>query len=230
MRVPDSEMSVQALRDNRHRHTQVMRRTPARAHTSCKRSVPVVGSVHPLAGDDATARPPPVSLRRLGCLLVCCLLAAPLQAAIEAVTSDGRRVRLLDDRTWEYIEEQRAAASSVRLEMIAMQSVSNTCVIDLRLHNEASYTIVSLVPQFAAFVGDGVSFQTVFVPFSNVKPTLSQHRRLRFERISCEEITSVRVQGGDRCTMDQLDKFSPTRGECLARVTVEPSTLVPFRK
>ena len=164
------------------------------------------------------------------CLLVCCLLAGPLQAAIEAVTSDGRRVRLLDDRTWEYVDEQPAAEVPIRLEMTSMQSISNSCVIDLRLHNSATYAIVSLVPQFAAFVGDGVSFQTVFVPFSNVKPTLSQYQRLTFERISCQEITSVRVQGGDRCTMDDLDKFSPARGDCLSRVTVEPSTLVPFRK
>lgn len=161
---------------------------------------------------------------------MCCLFAGPLQAAIEAVTTDGRRVRLLDDRTWEYIEEEAANEAPIRLELLSMQSISNRCVIGLRLHNGASYAIASLVPQFEAFVGDGVSFQTVFVPFSNIKPTLSQYQRLEFERVSCEDITSVRLQGGDRCTMDELDKFSPARGECLSRITVEPSTLVPFRK
>lgn len=164
------------------------------------------------------------------CLLLCCLLAVPLQAALEAVTTDGRAVRLLDDGTWEYIDAKPAADVPIRLEMTSMQSVSNRCEIDLRLHNGASYTITSLVPQFEAFVGDGISFQTIFVPFSDLKPTLSQYQRLEFPRISCEEITSVRVQGGDRCTMDDLNKFSPARGDCLSRVTVEPSSLVPFGK
>lgn len=173
---------------------------------------------------------------RLACLLLCCLLAGPSQAAIDAVTSDGRAVRLLDDGTWEYVDEQPAAdpqpvvEAPIRLEMTSMQSVSNRCAIELRLHNGASYTVGSLVPQFEAFVSDGVSFQTVFVPFSDVKPTLSQYQRLEFQRISCEEITSVHVQGGDRCTMDELNKFSRARGDCLARVTVEPSKLVAFGK
>jgi hypothetical protein len=179
---------------------------------------------------------------RLACLILCCLLAGPAQAAIDAVTSDGRAVRLLDDGTWEYIEEQPAAEAQpavdekpavealIRIEMTSMRSVANRCAIELRLHNGASYTIASLVPQFEAFVGNEVGFQTVFVPFSDVKPTLSQYQRFEFQRISCEEITSVRVQGGDRCTMDELNKFSRARGDCLARVTVEPSKLVPFHK
>jgi len=167
---------------------------------------------------------------RLACLLLCCLLAGPAQAAIDAVTSDGRAVRLLDDGTWEYSDAQPAVEAPIRLEMTSMRSVSNRCAIELRLHNGASYTVTSLVPQFEAFVSDRVSFQTVFVPFSDVKPTLSQYQRFEFQRISCEEITGVHVQGGDRCTMDELNKFSPARGDCLARVTVEPSKLVPFRK
>lgn len=177
-----------------------------------------------------------MNAHRLACLLLCCLLTGPVQAALDAVTSDGRAVRLLDDGTWEYADEPPAVAeppaveAPIRLEMISMRSVSNRCAIELRLHNGASYTVASLVPQFEAFVSDGVSFQTVFVPFSDVKPTLSQYQRLEFQRISCEEITSVRVQGGDRCTMDELNKFSRARGDCLARVSVEPSELVPFGK
>jgi len=51
-----------------------------------------------------------------------------------------------------------------------------------------------------------------------------------FQLITCPEIARLKVVGGDRCSMGELDRFSPEKGICLERVRVVPSDLLPFEK
>jgi hypothetical protein len=53
---------------------------------------------------------------------------------------------------------------------------------------------------------------------------------VRFGGIGCADIARLQVQGGDRCDMGDLNKFSDAKGECLARVRVLPSEVLPFEK
>jgi len=188
---------------------------------------PRAATIAPMHRGSRRHRPRTTVLARLrdtvaGALLV--LLAAPCAAQIEAVTEDGRRVLLHEDRTWEFAEpaEPQAQGSEppLRLEVLSLADARGGCRIGLRLHNDASYPVVSLVLQFEALVGDGVPFDNAFVAFHGIKPTLSQYKALAFERLACGDITGIRMHGGDRCTMGELNKFSPASGECLRRVRV----------
>lgn len=53
---------------------------------------------------------------------------------------------------------------------------------------------------------------------------------MRFNGIDCDEIDRVKVGGGDRCEMGDLDKFSNAKGACLSHVRVEPSSVMRFEK
>ena len=55
-------------------------------------------------------------------------------------------------------------------------------------------------------------------------------REFEFRGIACRDIVRVQVVGGDRCDMGDLDKYSAAKGQCLARVRVVASDLIPFEK
>ncbi|RPI48638.1 MAG: DUF3157 family protein [Betaproteobacteria bacterium] len=104
------------------------------------------------------------------------------------------------------------------------------CRFQLKLVNNLPYEIRSLVPEFAIYRPNGVVYDSQFSGFSFIKPGDSQMREVRFNGIACEDIARVQVGGGDRCEMGELDKFSPVKGECLARVRVVASDIVRFDK
>lgn len=152
-------------------------------------------------------------------------------AATEAVTDDGQRVRLLDDFTWEYIESVRDdIAPEITIEVLSKVEEHGNCRIGLKLHNKASYRIVSIVPQFAAYLVGDIRFDNVFVSFQDVKPTLSQYQELEFRKVSCVQLSHVLVHGGDRCNMDDLTKYTGEKGECLRRVEVLASPVINISK
>ena len=66
--------------------------------------------------------------------------------------------------------------------------------------------------------------------FGRIRPGDQSRRALRFGGIACAEIARLQVGGGDRCEMGDLNKFSEANGQCLARVRVLPSSLLPFEK
>ena len=167
----------------------------------------------------------------LALFLVCLFLATPASADIDAVTSDGRRVKLLDDQTWMFVDEPiEQSAAQLRLELVSMENERIHCAVGLRFYNNADYKVLSFVPRFAAFLASGVRYDTVFVGFQDVLPTQFVYQRLVYERIACEKIDEIQVLGGDRCNMDDLDRYSPPDGACLSRVEVVPSDLVKFYK
>ena len=88
------------------------------------------------------------------------------------------------------------------------------------------------MPYYAAYRADGVIYDTVASgsSFASMKPGDKLIRELDFAGIACRDIVRLQVVGGDRCDMGDLDKFSATDGQCLARVRVVPSDLVRFDK
>jgi hypothetical protein len=86
------------------------------------------------------------------------------------------------------------------------------------------------VPEFSIFRTSGVVYDSVFAGFGFVKPGDSQRREVRFNGIDCADIARVRVGGGDRCEMGDLDKFANAKGQCLSHVRVEPSSVMKFDK
>jgi hypothetical protein len=48
--------------------------------------------------------------------------------------------------------------------------------------------------------------------------------------IACGDIELLKVHGGDRCEMGELHRFSDAKGQCLAKLRIEPSPLVKIEK
>lgn len=144
---------------------------------------------------------------------------------------EGRLILLQDDGTWHYVEdEDDTPAEHVRLEVERVRSGTDSCVIGLRLYNNLTAPVRSLVPEFSAYKDGQVKIETVFQSFSRIKPTQDQYQEIRFTGITCDEIGYVLVHGGDRCSMGDLSKFSYNKGECLERIVVQPSDLIRITK
>lgn len=179
-------------------------------------------------------------------LAVACALAlasAAASADMELRTPDGRRVLLKDDGTWRYADDSGTAgpagaakAGEKKPEGEAVLSLegkiegNRICRLQLRLVNNLPYEIRSLVPELSIYRPNGVVYDSLFAGFSFLKPGDSQRREVRFNGIDCKDIARVLVGGGDRCEMGDLDKFTPGRGLCLARVRVAASEVLPFEK
>lgn len=186
----------------------------------------------------------------LGMLLAALLVPAAIAADMELTTPDGKRVLLKDDKTWRYVEGDSAKpaadvaaakdkdakdAAAKKDEGEAILSLegkiagNRICRFQMRLVNNLPYEIRSLVPELSVFRGN-VVYDSVFTGFSFLKPGDTQLREARFNGIACEDVSRVRVGGGDRCEMGELDKFSSGKGKCLSMVRVLPSDIVRFDK
>jgi len=160
-----------------------------------------------------------------------CILAGLTLAATVVVTKDGKRVRLNDDFTWEYIDTQETGVEpQISLNVVSKATQRGNCVLGIMLQNDAPYPILNFVPQFEAHIKDDVIFDNVFMSFQNIKPTLNQYQEVVFKRVACEEITRIVVHGGDRCNMEDLTRYSTDKGACLQRVKVLPSNLIEIAK
>jgi hypothetical protein len=166
-------------------------------------------------------------------------LSCPARADLELTGPDGRRILLMDNRTWQYVEsgdkDQAKDAKDKGEAVLRLERVVDhgpNCRFVLRLVNNLPYEIRSLVPYYSAYRSNGVIYDTVSSgsSFGTMKPGDTQAREIEFAGIRCREIVRVQVTGGDRCDMGELNKFSPPNGECLSRVRVVPSDLMRFDK
>jgi len=167
-------------------------------------------------------------------------LAFPARADLELTAPDGRRVVLYDNGTWRYGEGTATVQGDgqVKQDGEAVLTLErkiergNSCRFVLRLVNNLPYEIRSLVPYYSAYRADGVIYDTVSSAssFAAMKPGDTLVRDLDFAGIVCRDIVRVQVVGGDRCDMGDLDKYSPEKGQCLARVRVVASDVVRFDK
>jgi hypothetical protein len=173
-------------------------------------------------------------------------LALAAAADFEVTAPDGRRILLKDDGTWQYVDAKGKEQPKVQAKEPAKEKPKvvgeavlslerraeggGGCVFGLRLVNNFPYPIQNIVPTFSAIRSNGVVYDSVVSGFHTLKPGDSQSRDIRFRGITCRDIARLQVSGGDRCDMDDLDKFSPAEGQCLARVRVVASDLVRFDK
>ena len=160
-----------------------------------------------------------------------CLLSGLAKADIEALTAEGRRVLLKDDMTWSYFEEEVAEETEyISLTVVRKMEMPDTCKLGIKLENHLAVDISTLVPQFSAYIGENIRFQTVFKEFSRIRPTLTQYREILFTNIACRDIHYVQVHGADRCSIGELNRFSPLKGECLKKIRVIPSDVFKMIK
>lgn len=160
-------------------------------------------------------------------------LAAQLAAAdMTAVTADGRKVLLRDNGTWEFIRQSAGEDGEPRalLTLEKMFDLARGCRLGLRLQNDLSAQIRSLVLRFTAYKEAQVAFETVSRGYSYIKPTVSQYQEISFRGITCDEITSVAVSAARNCHVGELTKYSASKERCLELIEVLPSDMLPIAK
>ncbi len=176
----------------------------------------------------------------LGALVLGVLHLPPAWADFELKDAQDRRILLKDDGTWRYVEAPAApegAASEpakpllqAELQLLQRMDSPGVCRFVVGLTNTLTYEIGSLVLDFTIYRANALVHSSQLRGFGPVRPGEMQRRIVPFEGVACTEIARLTVQGGDRCDMGELNKFSDARGQCLARVRVMPSELLRFEK
>ncbi|MBI3154306.1 MAG: hypothetical protein HYZ20_02760 [Burkholderiales bacterium] len=184
----------------------------------------------------------------------------PAWADMELTAPDGRRVLLKDDGSWRYVDAPAAAvpgseapegsataapaAPPARADLLLerREEVPAGCRFEFGLINTLGYEIRMLVPEFTVYRrrdakdagqaedGVGVAYASRTIDFGPLRPGDRNRRGVVFGGIRCAEIAALRVGAADRCVMGDLTKFSDVKGECLARLQLQPSELLPFEK
>lgn len=178
--------------------------------------------------------PAPIAGRLAAAALL--LLCAAAQADVEATGADGTRYLLRDDGTWRKLDAKAAPsaqdepATPAVLHLLDKADRGPNCRLTLRLVNDLPYEIRHIVPSFAVSRTNGVVHETLSVGFQSIRPGDRLERTLEFNRIACADIARVQVEGGDRCDMGDLNKFSDPDGRCLARIRLAPSSVARFDK
>jgi len=175
----------------------------------------------------------------VGALMLGALALSATGADFELKDGQGRRILLKDDGTWLYLDAPApsGAASSPATEPHQAElllerrlDAPGGCRFELTLVNTLPYEIRSLVPEFVVYRANDVAYTAQTASFGPVRPGDRNRRALQFNGIGCTDIARLQVQGGDRCEMGDLNKFSDARGQCLARVRLLPSDLLRFEK
>jgi hypothetical protein len=161
-----------------------------------------------------------------------CGLSAGVGAGQQATLDDGRKVLLKDDGRWEYLtpeatdDEQRSAVLTVE----RVETLPQGCRLGLRLQNDLTTRIRSLVLRFTAYKAGPIAYETISRGFSLIRPTDSQYREIRFRNVPCDEIAQVQVHGADNCHVGDLTKYTEGSDDCLSLVQVNDSTLIKIYK
>jgi hypothetical protein len=151
-------------------------------------------------------------------------------AGVEAVTINGKRVLLKDDKTWEYLKKTDTESRYARLSVVSVKGGKNYCRIGLRLKNDLADNITSIIFMFSIYVDGNVRYDTITKGFQHLKPTNDMYNEISVSGISCKDIDHIRVHGADHCEIGELNKFSSSKGQCLKLVEVEPSDKVVIFK
>ena len=166
-------------------------------------------------------------------VILALLLAAQITAADVTITiPDGRQVLLRDNGTWSVVEESDNAETRTYASLTVERKfeLPRGCKYGLRLQNDLSARIRTLVLRFTAYKGDQIPFETVSRGFSYIKPTASQYQEIKFRGIQCDEITAIEVFAARNCHVGELTKYTAEAHHCLNLVEVKPSEIVPITK
>ena len=164
---------------------------------------------------------------------VALLLIAQLASADVTITiPDGRQVILRDNGTWSVVKESDSPESRTYAVLTVEKKfdLPRGCKYGLRLQNDLSARIRTLVLRFTAYKGDQIPFETISRGFSFVKPTASQYQEIKFHGINCDEISSVEVFAARNCHVGDLTKYSAEAHHCLKLVDVLSNDIVPIAK
>ena len=158
-------------------------------------------------------------------------LEASAQANIHAFTSDGRRVLLKSNQTWEYIQtESDEPENSAVLSVTEVVEMDTACRFQIRLQNNLGYRISALVPRLSVLNQDGIVFDSKSISFTAIKPTKAKYTYVQFTGLGCHEMSQVMVSEASRCKMGEIDPFNEEPGQCLSHIYVEPSDLINISK
>lgn len=153
------------------------------------------------------------------------------QTGVHAFTSDGKRVLLKSDQTWEYVQaESNNPEDSAVLSVTEVVEMDDACAVQIKLQNNLGYRISSLVPRLAVRNEAGIVYTTTSLSFTAVKPTNAKYAHVQFTGIGCRDIAEVVVFDASRCKMGEIDQFNEEEGQCLSRIFVEPSDLINISK
>jgi hypothetical protein len=158
--------------------------------------------------------------------------AQHVTADVTITTPDGRQVVLHDNGTWSVVKSGDSAKNRryAALTLEKKFDLPRGCKLGLRLQNNLSAQIRTLVLRFTAYKGDQIPFETVTRGFSYIKPTASQYQEISFRGIECAEISSVAVFAARNCHVGDLTKYSAEAHHCLKLVEVNSSEIVPIAK
>src|SRR4051794_2199932 len=86
-------------------------------------------------------------------------LSTPVRADFELTTPDGRRIQLIDNGTWRYVEEtdkdqaegKAKQEGEAVLTLVSRNDHGTNCRFGLQLVNDLPYEIRSLVPYYSAY-------------------------------------------------------------------------------
>ncbi len=149
---------------------------------------------------------------------------------IEAVTLDGRVVKLLENHTWEYVEyEEGDPETSAVLTVTKVHEMDEACRLQLHLENNLTFKIRSLVPRFTVYNQEDIMYESISKSFTGIKPTRDLYRDIQFS-LGCRDISRIIVHGAERCTMGDIDMFNEEEGQCLGHIYVTPTDLINISK
>ena len=165
-------------------------------------------------------------------ILILLLNTQHVMADLTVTTPDGRQVILHDNGTWSLAPagEGAKAQRSASLTLEKKFDLPRGCRLGLRLQNDLSAQIRSLVLRFTAYKGEQIPFETVSRGYSYIKPTTSQYQEISFRGIACDEISSVEVAAARNCHVGDLTKYSAEASDCLNLVDVTVSDILPIAK
>lgn len=155
----------------------------------------------------------------------------PPEPDLKAVTGDGRQVLLKSDHTWEFIEFQQGdPATSAVLTVTKVWDMQEACKIQFRLQNNLGYKITALVPRFTIQNREGVMYEDRSISFNTIKPTKREYTEIQISGLGCKDISQMKLIDASRCRMGQIDQWNEQEGECLSRIYLEPTQLLPISK
>lgn len=171
-------------------------------------------------------------LHRKIAILVMCIAAHAAAADLTITAPDGRKILLRDDGTWAVIQDgadgEPRRYAALTLEKKA--DLATGCRLGLRMQNNLTEQIRSLVLRFTAFKEAQIPFETVSRGYSYIKPTASQYQEITFRGIQCEEISLVEVVAARNCHVGDLTKYSAEAHHCLNLIDVVSSDIVTIAK
>ena len=158
-------------------------------------------------------------------------LEASAQTGTYAFTSDGKRVLLKSDQTWEFsIVESDSPENSAVMSVTEVVEMDEACRLQIRLQNNLGYRISALVPRLAVRNEEGIVYDSKSLSFTAIKPTMAKYTYVQFTGIGCHEISQITVLDASRCKMGGIDPFNSEVGQCLSHIYVEPSDLITISK